>query len=73
MLLIGEFAGTTKTLYSASRRATGVTSDSVIGGLFCTIAPTMIAPTTSIAFGSPLLALANCANAIVPPAPPLFS
>ena len=45
----------------------------LIGGLFCTIAPTITAPATTSAFGSPLLALTNCARPMVPPAPPLFS
>ena len=51
----------------------GVAFASVTGGLFCTIAPTMTAPVTIIELGSPLLALANCASPMVPPAPPLFS
>ncbi|MNY48436.1 hypothetical protein D3C86_1837720 [compost metagenome] len=64
---------TASTLYSVNSRAIGVTSFKLICGLFCSMAVTMIAPTTSSAFGSPLVLLANCASPRVPPAPPLFS
>ena len=55
MVLKGELAGSTKTLYSLVRRAIGVACDSDTGGLPVMMPPSMTAPITIIAFGSPLL------------------
>ncbi len=73
MDLNGEFSGSTKTLYSVVRRAIGVACVIDTGGLPVIRPPSITAPITISAFGSPLLALTNCASPIAPAAPPLFS
>ncbi len=65
--------GSTKTLYSLVRRASGVACDSETGGLPVMMPPSITAPITISALGSPLLALTNCARPIAPAAPPLLS
>jgi hypothetical protein len=73
MALKGESAGSTNTLYSVVRRAMGVRCVMDTGGLPVMMPPSMTAPMTISAFGSPLLALKNCARPIAPAAPPWFS
>ncbi|MNV72051.1 hypothetical protein D3C71_1651070 [compost metagenome] len=73
MVLKGEFAGSTNTLYSLVRRARGVTLSRPTGGLPVMMPPSITAPITIIAFGSPLLPLTNWARPIAPAAPPLLS
>ena len=73
MVLNGELAGKTNTLYSLVRRATGVTCDKLTGGLPVISPPSMTAPMTIRAFGSPLLPLMNWARPSAPAAPPLLS
>ena len=57
MVLSGEPAGTTNTLYSLVSRAMGVTCVTDTGGLPVMMPPSMTAPITIMAFGSPLAAL----------------
>ena len=59
MVLKGELAGSTNTLYSLVRRAMGVACDRLTGGLPVMMPPTITAPMTISAFGSPLLPLTN--------------
>ena len=73
MFLKGELGGSTNTLYSVVRRAIGVTCDRFTGGLPVMIPPSITAPITIRAFGSPLLELTNCARPMAPAAPPLLS
>jgi len=73
MLLKGELAGSTNTLYSLVSRAIGVACDRLTGGLPVMMPPSITAPITIRAFGSPLLELTNCARPIAPAAPPLLS
>ncbi len=73
MVLNGELAGSTNTLYSLVRRAIGVACDRLTGGLPVMMPPSITAPITISAFGSPLLPLTNCARPSAPAAPPLLS
>ena len=57
MVLKGEFAGSTNTLYSVLRRAMGVSWVMDTGGLPVMMPPSMTAPMTISASGSPLVAL----------------
>ena len=57
MVLYGEFSGSTNTLYSVVRRAMGVTCEIDTGGLPVMMPPSMTAPITISALGSPLAAL----------------
>ncbi|MCY1314100.1 hypothetical protein D9M70_647020 [compost metagenome] len=54
MVLKGELAGSTNTLYSVVRRAIGVSWVTDTGGLPVMMPPSMTAPMTIMAFGSPL-------------------
>jgi hypothetical protein len=60
-------------LYSLVRRASGVAWFRSTGGLPVMMPPSMTAPITIIALGSPLLPLTNCARPMAPAAPPLLS
>src|SRR5574343_2020063 len=73
MVLKGELAGSTKTLYSLVRRAMGVAWVRLTGGWPVMMPPSITAPMTISAFGSLLLALTNWARPRAPAAPPLFS
>ena len=73
MVLSGDAAGSTNTLYSLVRRAIGVALSSVTGGLPVMMPPSITAPITISALGSPLLLLTNCAKPMAPAAPPLLS
>ena len=73
MVLRGESAGTTNTLYSLVRRAMGVILSMPTWGLPVMMPPTITAPVMIKALASPLAALTNCARPITPAAPPLFS
>ena len=73
MVLKGELAGSTNTLYSLVRRTSGVAVLKDTGGLPVMMPPSMTAPMIMMAFGSPLLALTNWARPRAPAAPPLFS
>jgi len=57
MVLKGELAGSTNTLYSVVRRAIGVTWVIETGGLPVMMPPSITAPITIMAFGSPLAEL----------------
>ena len=73
MLLNCELAGSTNTLYSLVRRAKGVAALKDTGGLPVMMPPSITAPITMMAFGSPLLPLTNWARPSAPAAPPLLS
>ena len=73
MVLKGELDGSTNTLYSLVRRARGVTLSRPTGGLPVMMPPSITAPITIMACGSPLLLLTNCARPMAPAAPPLLS
>jgi hypothetical protein len=62
-------------LYSLVRRAIGVACVRLTGGLPVMMPPSITAPITMSALGSPLLALTNCAKPEARPvgAPPLLS
>jgi hypothetical protein len=69
----GESAGSTNTLYSVVSRANAVACVSCNGDLLEISPPSITAPITISAFGSPLLPPRNCARPIAPAAPPLLS
>ena len=73
MLFSGDDSGSTNTLYSLVNRASGVHCDKFTGPLVVIRPPSITAPITITAFGSPLLALTNCAKPKAPAAPPLLS
>ncbi len=73
MDLNGEFSGSTNTLYSLVSRAIGVAWVRITGCLLVMMPPSITAPITISAFGSPLAEFTNWARPIAPAAPPLLS
>ena len=73
MVLCGELAGSTNTLYSVVRRASGVACIRFSGERLVIRPPSITAPITIIWWPSPLAPARKGARPSAPAAPPLLS